>query len=243
MMIRTAGGPGPVSPLDFNERRQPLPKGAWIAIGAVAAAHLAVGVALYYQRFEIVTPPVVDEPPITGIFVDLPKPKPPEPVKVTEVPPPPNAPVHQAPLSNVPTEVIHAVPSDTPVDTTSLTLTRLVPNPVPDARPTPEPPQPAPAVIRNPTWERQPNAGQMMRAYPQRAIADRMPGTASMSCAVRASGAVSDCIVSSETPSGYGFGRAAQELSRYFRINPRTVDGAAVDARVNITLRFTLPEN
>ena len=46
-----------------------------------------------------------------------------------------------------------------------------------------------------------------------------------------------------ETPGGYGFGRAAQGLSRYFRVNPRTVNGAAEGSRVNINLRFAPPED
>jgi protein TonB len=240
MMIRTAGGPGPVSPLDFNERRQPLPRTTWAVIGVVAAAHVAVGVALYYQRFEIEMPPVVETPTTQTFIIDMPKPKPPEPVKPTEAPPPPNAPVHQSPLISPPTEVIHAVPADTLVSSNTITLTHIAPDPVPDATPTPEPPKPT--VIRNPTWDRQPNAAQMMRAYPQRALAARVSGQASLNCAVLTTGAVSGCVVNSETPSGYGFGRAAQDLSRYFRVNPRTVNGAAVDARVNINLRFTLPE-
>jgi protein TonB len=52
---------------------------------------------------------------------------------------------------------------------------------------------------------------------------------------------VTDCNVLRETPGGYGFGRAAQGLSRHFRVNPRTVNGAAEGSRVNINLRFTPP--
>ena len=45
----------------------------------------------------------------------------------------------------------------------------------------------------------------------------------------------------SESPGGYGFGRAAMQLSRHFRLSPRTVDGQAVEgALVTIPLTFQL---
>jgi len=53
MMIRTAGGPGAVSPIDFGERKKPLPRWLWAAIGLSALAHVGVGVALYNQRFQL----------------------------------------------------------------------------------------------------------------------------------------------------------------------------------------------
>jgi protein TonB len=81
----------------------------------------------------------------------------------------------------------------------------------------------------------------MTRAYPDRAIAADVAGSASLNCLVLPSGAVTDCNVLRETPGGYGFGRAAQGLSRHFRVNPRTVNGAAEGSRVNINLRFTPP--
>ena len=107
------------------------------------------------------------------------------------------------------------------------------------AEPAPQPP----SVIRNPSWARQPSGEQMMRAYPERAVATGVSGSASLTCLVLPSGGVTDCSVTRETPGGYGFGRAAQSLSRHFRINPRTVDGAAEGSRVAINLRFTLPED
>ena len=83
----------------------------------------------------------------------------------------------------------------------------------------------------------------MMDAYPRRALQADVAGSASLNCLVLPTGAVTDCNVTRETPGGYGFGRAAQGLSRYFRVNPRTVDGAAEGSRVSIALRFTLPED
>ena len=82
-----------------------------------------------------------------------------------------------------------------------------------------------------------------MRAYPPRAIAANVNGSASLNCLVLPSGAVTDCNVTRETPGGYGFGRSAQSLSRHFRVNPRTVNGAAEGSRVVINLRFNLPED
>ena len=243
MMIRMAGGPGAVSPIDFNERRRPLPRTAWIAIGVVVAAHVAVGVALYYQRFEAT--PAVPGPDITTTVTMEPmrRPKPPTPTPSSKPQPtPPNLPTHQSPLTQTPVEPFEAVHGDKPTDSITFSRTDPAPDPVPDARPA-EPPHPAPApVITNPSWIRQPSADQMMRAFPQRAINADVTGRASLNCAVRTDGTVTDCSVTRETPGGYEFGRAAQGLSRYFRINPRTVNGAAVDgARVDINLRFDPP--
>jgi protein TonB len=60
-------------------------------------------------------------------------------------------------------------------------------------------------------------------------------------CTVTVDGNVTNCSVTSETPTGQGFGEAALKLSRYFQMRPKTVDGAPVGgATVNIGIPFRL---
>lgn len=241
MMIKTAGGPGMVHPIDFHERRQPrFSRATWIATGAAVAFHVVLGAALYYQRFEM--PAVVEQPQPPIVDIEFFRPKPPEPVK-SEVPPAPNPPINVTPFPTTPTDTLPVVRTDDPPsDTTVLTFDKPIVVSQPDSTAR-EPVVTPPRVITNPSWDRQPSAEQMMRAYPSRAITGGVSGSAALNCLVLPTGAVTDCNVTRETPGGYGFGRAAQGLSRHFRINPRTVDGAAEGSRVAIALRFTLPED
>lgn len=244
MMIRTAGGPGLVSPIDFHERKGPkLSRSAWIAIGLVAAAHVGVGVALYYQRFEM---KLMDtgEAPTEGIFLKL-EPRPEiKPEVVEHKPAAPNTPIHETPAPTTDTEVLSVpINPDAKPNPGPIISFPPVEHPVPEAPPAREPvaEPPLARVINNPSWIRQPTADQMMQAYPNRAIDRRIAGSVSLNCLVEANGTVSGCAVASETPAGQGFGRAAQNLSRHFRVSPRTVDGAPEGSRVAINLRFVPP--
>ena len=55
-----------------------------------------------------------------------------------------------------------------------------------------------------------------------------------------ANGSLSDCRIVDEDPAGAGFGQAVIRAARSGRLAPRTVDGAAVGARVEFTTRFRL---
>lgn len=241
MMIRTAGGPGLVSPFDYNQRRTPrFSRTAVMAVAVVTAGHLGLGAALYYQRFEL-APPASTEPPTTIIELVKPIPKPAEPTPVVERPAAPNTRVNELPSPPSPdTEVVAVAQGESVAEGTILTLAEKVPDPVPDAAPAPAAPRPAP-IITNPRWERQPSAEQLMRAYPERALRAEVGGLATLNCLVQPNGRVADCNLVGETPGSYGFGRAAQGLSRHFQISPRTIDGAAVGSRVNIAIRFNPP--
>lgn len=240
MMMQTAGGPPAASPLDYAERKRPMPRWMWAAIGISALAHVGVGAWLYSQRFEIAVVPQ-DEGPIT--FIDMvrqPKEKP-KPVPPSPTPPAPNTAVHQTTTPTTPTETITTVRSDTPA-TGPITTTTLVEEPATQGPVSTTPTPPADPVIRNPQWVRRPSAEQLLAAYPDRALEREISGRATLTCGVRADGSMTGCSVVSETPAGAGFGRAALSLSRSFRLSPRTVDGAIVEgARVSIPIAFTLP--
>ena len=244
MMIRAAGGPGLISPLDYGERKGfRLNRNTWIAIGVVTLAHIGVGAAIYYQRFEAPAQP--ESPPGNPIDVTMmTRPQPPVVDPIDEPRPvPPNLPVHISPMP-VPTtiETIAAIPGPR-TESNTFTIATPVPVPTLDAAPVPvDPPRP-PAVITRPRWASQPSAAQMERAFPRRALTDGIPGTASLNCLVSAAGTLSNCSVASETPRGQGFGRAASSLTPFFRMSPGTVDGQAIDgARVAFTVRFAVSE-
>jgi protein TonB len=95
-----------------------------------------------------------------------------------------------------------------------------------------------PSVVTNPDWGRQ-----VLPEYPERAAArgfDQI-ATVRLSCALQPNGSLTDCQTVLEDPPGMGFGSAALAAARRSRVTPGTVDGSAVGARVEWTIRFRPP--
>jgi periplasmic protein TonB len=240
MMMKLAGGAGSVHPLDFNNRKRPVPRWVWLAVGASLLVHGAAGVWLYQQRFELRAPEATPEP--TTTIVEMRRPRPPEP-EVAQTPPPPTAVHRTAPNPVQPAETAPFTPPDIPVTGTTFEpiFVPATSGPVQPNASVETAPASSPGVITNPRWIARPTPDQLARAYPDRAARDGVEGAATLQCSVTARGSLTACSVLSETPGGYGFGRAAMQLSRHFRLSPRTVDGQAVEgARVDIPLTFRL---
>ena len=88
-----------------------------------------------------------------------------------------------------------------------------------------------------PKWLRMPDTEAMAAAFPGVAQALEIEGRAVIACAVTPAGRVQACEVSSEAPSGLGFGQAALAISADFRLRPTK----AADATVRIPIKFQVP--
>ncbi|NEX94535.1 TonB family protein [Caulobacter sp. 17J65-9] len=239
MMLRTADGGAVVHALDMGTARKPMPRWMWMAIAASAALHVAGGVWLYQRKFE--TPPLIQtEDPIPPVVITM-KPPPPVEKPIDRPPPKPPTPIHKAtPQPTPPTQIAPFTPPDTPPAVYSTGPEIVAPSKDIDVASVETKPAVAPPpVIANPKWISKPTSDQMARWYPLGALEKEVSGRVVMKCRVTATGSVGNCAVTSEDPAGYGFGDAAIKLSKYFKMSPRTVDGAPVEgAEVSIPLRF-----
>lgn len=88
--------------------------------------------------------------------------------------------------------------------------------------------------VRNPSWIYPPRPD-----FPQKAAdAGITSGVVAMRCITRADGRVGDCVITEETPAGYGFGEAAHAAARGSLVHPRLINGQAVDGKISYRTRF-----
>lgn len=170
------------------------------------------------QKFSAITDLFEDSDAVKVEIEQKDKPPPPPPPPPDRPPPPP------PPEMRVPPPDLGAPPTPTPIPVA------VDPPPAP----------PTPSVITNPQWLERPDARDFARYYPERALERGQEGRVNLACIVAADGRIS-CSVTSEDPSGWGFGEAALRISRHFRMAPATRDGAPTSGgRVNVPIRFNV---
>lgn len=155
-----------------------------------------------------------NEPPTLTVHDKDPvRPPPPPPPVIKDNPPPP--PVFETP------SLVNATPTPIPVS--------------PPVEATP-----APTQIVGANWTKKPGAREFDRYYPTRASEREKEGRVVLNCVVDAGGAIS-CTVASETPEGWGFGEAAIQIAKSFRMAPKTINGEPTSGgTISVPIAFRL---
>jgi protein TonB len=65
-------------------------------------------------------------------------------------------------------------------------------------------------------------------------------GRAAIRCTVTVKGTMTNCVVVSESPAGYGFGDQTIKASRRWKMKPATRNGQAVEGVVTVPLSWKL---
>ena len=70
-------------------------------------------------------------------------------------------------------------------------------------------------------WDKTPTGVDVLSVFPRPALIRNVSGQVDMRCRVLQSGAVAHCDVLDESPTGWGFGSAAQQLAPKYRVSMR----------------------
>ena len=98
--------------------------------------------------------------------------------------------------------------------------------------------QAGPPDLTGVRWMHRPTQRDFRNAYPRRAQFAGEQGHVTLSCTATSSGGL-NCSIAEESPRGFGFGRAAIDLSRKFRLEPTTPDGRSVaGGQIEVPVEF-----
>ena len=92
-----------------------------------------------------------------------------------------------------------------------------------------------------PSWIDSPHDVDLHAYFPLEAERAGVSGRVELACIIQIDTTL-DCAVASEEPLGHGFGKAALQVSRTWRINPATRGGVPVQGvRLSVPLAFQAP--
>lgn len=95
-------------------------------------------------------------------------------------------------------------------------------------------------VAESVKWADRPSESDFQRLGPPEAVRTGGEGRATLECELNASGRPKSCALRSESPTGAGFGAAAQRLAPLYRLAP-TQDVDLEGSRMTFTIRFRYP--
>lgn len=94
-------------------------------------------------------------------------------------------------------------------------------------------------VFTNLPWKQAPSYAEVLAAYPAKARAEKVSGSATLDCRIDEDGGISACRQLRESPEGYGFGPAARSLSGRFATPTEDGKGASIaGSRVHLRVSF-----
>lgn len=97
-------------------------------------------------------------------------------------------------------------------------------------------------IYGNLPWGVVPTAAEVAAAYPERAAGHSESGHVVLRCDIQSNGAMTSCDIISEQPRGAGFGKAARNLVKTFRVADQMVrDKRLKGAEVDIPFDFRDP--
>jgi len=94
-------------------------------------------------------------------------------------------------------------------------------------------------LVSNPAYLSMPSPEEVSARYPKAALGADVSGHVTLDCEVTADGMLASCAVTSETPTGLGFGDAARALVTMYRMEPMMRDGQPVpNVHINVPVTF-----